>query len=83
MVRFGASGYSGVQELRILDPTKFPGVQPDYLHEFGPFDGFRCGRASAARPDPQPARNRGGHGSRPAPSTCPSRGKARSSTTSG
>jgi DNA-binding transcriptional LysR family regulator len=39
-VRFGAGGYSGVEELRILSDEVFPVCSPEYLHEFGPFDGF-------------------------------------------
>jgi LysR family transcriptional regulator, glycine cleavage system transcriptional activator len=39
-VRFGAGGYSGVDEMRILSDEVFPVCSPEYLHEFGPFDGF-------------------------------------------
>jgi LysR family glycine cleavage system transcriptional activator len=39
-IRFGAGGYSGVKELRILSDEVFPVCSPEYLHEFGPFDGF-------------------------------------------
>jgi len=39
-VRFGVGGYSGVEELRILSDEVFPVCSPEYLHEFGPFDGF-------------------------------------------
>jgi len=39
-VRFGVGGYSGVEELRILSDDVFPVCSPEYLHEFGPFDGF-------------------------------------------
>jgi LysR family transcriptional regulator, glycine cleavage system transcriptional activator len=39
-VRFGAGGYSGVEEMRILSDEVFPVCSPEYLHEFGPFDGF-------------------------------------------
>ncbi|TMG98436.1 MAG: LysR family transcriptional regulator [Betaproteobacteria bacterium] len=39
-IRFGAGGYSGVEELRILSDDVFPACSPEYLHEFGPFDGF-------------------------------------------
>jgi LysR family transcriptional regulator, glycine cleavage system transcriptional activator len=47
-VRFGAGGYSGVEELRILSDEVFPVCSPEYLHEFGPFDGF-ASRADVAR----------------------------------
>ena len=39
-VRFGAGGYSGVDEVRILSDEVFPVCSPEYLHEFGPFEGF-------------------------------------------
>ncbi len=39
-IRFGAGGYKGMDELRILSDTVFPVCSPEYLHEFGPFDGF-------------------------------------------
>ena len=39
-IRFGAGGYSDVDELRILSDEVFPVCSPEYLHEFGPFDGF-------------------------------------------
>jgi len=39
-VRFGAGGYSGVESVRILSDEVFPVCSPEYLHEFGPFDGF-------------------------------------------
>jgi DNA-binding transcriptional LysR family regulator len=39
-IRFGGGGYSGVEELRILSDDVFPVCSPEYLHEFGPFDGF-------------------------------------------
>lgn len=39
-IRFGLGGYAGVQELRILSDEVFPVCSPEYLHEFGPFDGF-------------------------------------------
>ena len=39
-VRFGRGGYAGVEELRILSDEVFPVCSPEYLHEFGPFDGF-------------------------------------------
>ena len=38
-IRFGAGGYSDIDELRILSDV-FPVCSPEYLHEFGPFDGF-------------------------------------------
>lgn len=43
-IRFGAGGYTDVEELRILSDEVFPVCSPEYLHEFGPFEGF----ASAA-----------------------------------
>ena len=46
-IRFGAGGYSGVHELRILSDEVFPVCSPDYLHEFGPFDGFESAQAVA------------------------------------
>jgi LysR family transcriptional regulator, glycine cleavage system transcriptional activator len=39
-IRFGAGGYAGMEELRILSDTVFPVCSPEYLHEFGPFDDF-------------------------------------------
>ena len=39
-VRFGAGGYSDVDEVRILSDEVFPVCSPEYLHEFGPFEGF-------------------------------------------
>ena len=39
-IRFGAGGYNDVEELRILSDEVFPVCSPEYLHEFGPFDGF-------------------------------------------
>ena len=39
-IRFGAGGYPDVEELRILSDAVFPVCSPEYLHEFGPFDGF-------------------------------------------
>jgi LysR family transcriptional regulator, glycine cleavage system transcriptional activator len=39
-IRFGAGGYAGMDELRLLSDTVFPVCSPEYLHEFGPFDGF-------------------------------------------
>jgi DNA-binding transcriptional LysR family regulator len=39
-LRFGAGGYSGVEEMRILSDEVFPVCSPEYLHEAGPFDGF-------------------------------------------
>ena len=39
-IRFGAGGYNDVDELRILSDEVFPVCSPEYLHEFGPFDGF-------------------------------------------
>jgi LysR family transcriptional regulator, glycine cleavage system transcriptional activator len=39
-VRFGTGGFGDVAELRILSDEVFPVCSPEYLHEFGPFDGF-------------------------------------------
>lgn len=39
-IRFGRGHYQGMQELHILSDTVFPVCSPDYLNEFGPFDGF-------------------------------------------
>ena len=39
-IRFGSGGYSDVEETRILSDDIFPVCSPEYLHEFGPFDGF-------------------------------------------
>ena len=39
-VRFGPGGYGDVEELRILSDDVFPVCSPEYLHEFGPFEGF-------------------------------------------
>ncbi len=39
-VRFGAGGYSGVESVCILSDEVFPVCSPEYLHEFGPFEGF-------------------------------------------
>lgn len=39
-IRFGRGGYQGVQELLILSDAVFPVCSPEYLNEFGPFDGF-------------------------------------------
>jgi len=46
-IRFGAGGYSGVEELRILSDDVFPACSPEYLHEFGPFDGFESAESVA------------------------------------
>ena len=49
-IRFGAGGYAGFEELRILSDTVFPVCSPEYLHEFGPFDGFdTAARVARAR----------------------------------
>ena len=47
-VRYGAHAGSGVESVRILSDQVFPVCSPDYLHEFGPFDGF-CSAESVAR----------------------------------
>ncbi|MEX8518704.1 MAG: LysR substrate-binding domain-containing protein [Leptothrix sp. (in: b-proteobacteria)] len=39
-IRYGAGGYSDVEELRILSDAVSPVCSPEYLHEFGPFHGF-------------------------------------------
>jgi LysR family transcriptional regulator, glycine cleavage system transcriptional activator len=39
-IRFGTGGYAGMDELHLLSDTVFPVCSPEYLHEFGPFDGF-------------------------------------------
>ena len=39
-IRFGLGGYKDVEELRILSDEIFPVCSPEYLHEFGPFEGF-------------------------------------------
>jgi len=44
-IRFGVGGYSGVQELRILSDEVFPVCSPEYLNEFGPFEGFESEHA--------------------------------------
>jgi LysR family glycine cleavage system transcriptional activator len=39
-IRFGVGGYPGFESLRILSDEVYPVCSPQYLHEFGPFDGF-------------------------------------------
>jgi len=46
-IRFGTGGYNDVQELRILSDEVFPVCSPEYLHEFGPFEGFETARSVA------------------------------------
>ena len=46
-IRFGAGGYTDVDELRVLSDDVFPVCSPEYLHEFGPFDGFDTAAAVA------------------------------------
>ena len=46
-IRFGVGGDAGLQELRILSDEVFPVCSPEYLNEFGPFDGFDSARSVA------------------------------------
>lgn len=39
-VRFGSGPYPGVEQVRILSDEVTPVCSPEYLNEFGPFDGF-------------------------------------------
>jgi DNA-binding transcriptional LysR family regulator len=39
-VRYGNGAYHGFESQRILSDEVFPVCSPEYLHEFGPFDGF-------------------------------------------
>jgi LysR family transcriptional regulator, glycine cleavage system transcriptional activator len=39
-IRFGTGGWAGLDETRVLADEVFPVCSPEYLHEFGPFDGF-------------------------------------------
>jgi LysR family glycine cleavage system transcriptional activator len=39
-IRFGRGGYQGMQELLVLSDAVFPVCSPEYLNEFGPFEGF-------------------------------------------
>jgi LysR family glycine cleavage system transcriptional activator len=40
-IRYGASaGAGGLESVRVLSDHVFPVCSPEYLHEFGPFDGF-------------------------------------------
>ncbi len=49
-IRFGRGGYTDVDEAHLLSDTVFPVCSPEYLHEFGPFDGFDTAeRVSRAR----------------------------------
>ena len=48
-IRFGPSGSDGgMESVRILSDHVFPVCSPDYLNEYGPFDGF-CSAESVAR----------------------------------
>ena len=48
-IRFGPSGSDGgMESVRILSDHVFPVCSPDYLNEYGPFDGF-CSVESVAR----------------------------------
>ena len=48
-IRFGPSGSDGgMESVRILSDHVFPVCSPDYLNEYGPFDGF-CTAESVAR----------------------------------
>ena len=46
-IRFGAGTYAGMEELRVLSDTVFPVCSPEYLCEFGPFDGFDSAQSVA------------------------------------
>lgn len=39
-LRYGNGVYSGFESKRVLSDELFPVCSPEYLHEFGPFDGF-------------------------------------------
>lgn len=39
-IRYGPGGYADVDELRVLSDAIFPVCSPEFLNEFGPFDGF-------------------------------------------
>jgi LysR family transcriptional regulator, glycine cleavage system transcriptional activator len=60
-VRFGAGGYGDVEERLLLSDEVFPVCSPEYLHEFGPFDGFdtalAVSRARLIRSPLEPWRN--------------------------
>ena len=47
-VHFGPGGGVGMESVRILSDHVFPVCSPDYLNEYGPFDGF-CSAESVAR----------------------------------
>jgi DNA-binding transcriptional LysR family regulator len=57
-VRYGAGPYAGVEQRRILSDEVTPVCSPEYLHEFGPFDGFdraeTVGRAHLIRSPLEP-----------------------------
>lgn len=49
-LRYGNGVYSGFESKRVLSDELFPVCSPEYLHEFGPFDGFdTVERVSRAR----------------------------------
>lgn len=39
-IRYGPGGYTDVEELCVLSDDVFPVCSPEFLNEFGPFDGF-------------------------------------------
>ena len=47
-IRFGTSGGGGgLESVRILSDHVFPVCSPEYLHEYGPFDGFASAESVA------------------------------------
>ncbi|MEF7613649.1 LysR substrate-binding domain-containing protein [Aquincola sp. MAHUQ-54] len=49
-LRYGNGVYAGFESKRVLSDELFPVCSPEYLHEFGPFDGFDTAeRVSRAR----------------------------------
>lgn len=59
-LRYGHGAYPGLESKRVLSDEVFPVCSPEYLHEFGPFDGFdtaeRVGRARLIRSPLEPWR---------------------------
>ena len=57
-IRFGLGAYPDVEQARILSDTAYPACSPEYLNEFGPFDGFETaeevGRAHLIRSPLEP-----------------------------
>lgn len=47
-IHFGGGGAVGMESIRLLSDQVFPVCSPDYLNEYGPFDGF-CSAESIAR----------------------------------